>query len=231
MTLAVHRIWYVDRSVQVAKAILARVHLARTHSRTSIVLVACCCVREEQASETRVCNWNTVKDNDTKGCFIQRETQYLLQFTLSKQHYYSSTSKETSKQASGLDVSLHPTRNILHCNSTWKQSLLIFVLSLSTMSYIITAISNAGGAPEQAYRKMQSAGACPDRPFAGKCRQSAGWHSVCTALAWLSFPYSLYSLFTMLFCSWFLWLSFCLLNVFHLVTASSIPLSFCWWSP
>jgi hypothetical protein len=35
------------------------------------------------------------------------------------------------------------------------------------MSYVIAAISNAGGAPEQAYRKMQSAGACPERPFAG----------------------------------------------------------------
>lgn len=34
------------------------------------------------------------------------------------------------------------------------------------MSYVIAAISNAGGAPEQAYRKMQSAGACPERPFA-----------------------------------------------------------------
>ena len=37
------------------------------------------------------------------------------------------------------------------------------------MSYVIAAISNAGGAPEQAYRKMQSAGACPERPFAGMC--------------------------------------------------------------
>lgn len=35
------------------------------------------------------------------------------------------------------------------------------------MSYLIAAISNAGGAPEQAYRKMQSAGACPERPYAG----------------------------------------------------------------
>jgi hypothetical protein len=35
------------------------------------------------------------------------------------------------------------------------------------MSYVIVAISNAGGAPEQAYRKMQSAGACPERPYAG----------------------------------------------------------------
>jgi len=34
------------------------------------------------------------------------------------------------------------------------------------MSYVIAAISNSGGAPEQAYRKMQSAGACPERPFA-----------------------------------------------------------------
>lgn len=34
------------------------------------------------------------------------------------------------------------------------------------MSYTIAAISNAGGAPEQAYRKMQSAAACPERPFA-----------------------------------------------------------------
>lgn len=34
------------------------------------------------------------------------------------------------------------------------------------MSYFISAISNGGGAPEQAYRKMQSAGACPEAPFA-----------------------------------------------------------------
>lgn len=34
------------------------------------------------------------------------------------------------------------------------------------MSYFIAAISNGGGAPEQAYRKMQSAGACPEAPFA-----------------------------------------------------------------
>lgn len=36
------------------------------------------------------------------------------------------------------------------------------------MSYFIVSISNGGGAPEQAYRKMQSAGACPERPFAGE---------------------------------------------------------------
>ena len=35
------------------------------------------------------------------------------------------------------------------------------------MSYSIAAISNGGGAPEQAYRKMQSAGACAERPLAG----------------------------------------------------------------
>ena len=35
------------------------------------------------------------------------------------------------------------------------------------MSYFVAAISNGGGAPEQAYRKMQSAGACPEAPFAG----------------------------------------------------------------
>eukprot|EP00980_Cylindrotheca_fusiformis_P025335 scaffold13478_cov132-Cylindrotheca_fusiformis.AAC.28 len=34
------------------------------------------------------------------------------------------------------------------------------------MSYFIAAISNEGGAPEQAYRKMQAAGACPEKPFA-----------------------------------------------------------------
>jgi len=34
------------------------------------------------------------------------------------------------------------------------------------MSYCIVAISNDGGAPEQAYRKMQSAGACPEAPYA-----------------------------------------------------------------
>lgn len=34
------------------------------------------------------------------------------------------------------------------------------------MSYFITAISNGGGAPEQAYRKLQSAGACPEAPYA-----------------------------------------------------------------
>jgi hypothetical protein len=36
------------------------------------------------------------------------------------------------------------------------------------MSYFVVSISNGGGAPEQAYRKMQSAGACPERPYAGK---------------------------------------------------------------
>ena len=36
------------------------------------------------------------------------------------------------------------------------------------MSYFIASISNSGGAPEQAYRKMQAAGACPEKPFAGK---------------------------------------------------------------
>jgi hypothetical protein len=35
------------------------------------------------------------------------------------------------------------------------------------MSYFITAISNGGGAPEQTYRKLQSAGACPEAPYAG----------------------------------------------------------------
>ena len=39
-------------------------------------------------------------------------------------------------------------------------------------NYFIAAISNDGGAPEQAYRKMQSAGACPEAPFAGKNRLS-----------------------------------------------------------
>jgi len=34
------------------------------------------------------------------------------------------------------------------------------------MSYFISAISNEGGAPEQAYRKLQSAGACPENPYA-----------------------------------------------------------------
>jgi V-type H+-transporting ATPase subunit C len=34
------------------------------------------------------------------------------------------------------------------------------------MSYFVVATSNGGGAPEQAYRKMQSAGACPEAPFA-----------------------------------------------------------------
>lgn len=34
------------------------------------------------------------------------------------------------------------------------------------MSYFITAISNGGGAPEQAYRKLQSAGASPEAPYA-----------------------------------------------------------------
>lgn len=42
------------------------------------------------------------------------------------------------------------------------------VQSRLTMTYIIASIANAGGAPEQAYRKLQSAGACPDRPFAGE---------------------------------------------------------------
>jgi hypothetical protein len=39
---------------------------------------------------------------------------------------------------------------------------------MATSSYCIAAISNGGGAPEQAYRKMQSAGACPEKPFAGE---------------------------------------------------------------
>lgn len=34
------------------------------------------------------------------------------------------------------------------------------------MSYLITSISNSGGAPEQAYRKLQNAGACPSAPHA-----------------------------------------------------------------
>jgi len=34
------------------------------------------------------------------------------------------------------------------------------------MSYHITAISNGGGAPESAYRKLQEAGACSERPLA-----------------------------------------------------------------
>jgi len=34
------------------------------------------------------------------------------------------------------------------------------------MSYFITSISNEGGAPEQAYGKLQDAGACPEAPFA-----------------------------------------------------------------
>lgn len=33
-------------------------------------------------------------------------------------------------------------------------------------TYLIASISNSGGAPEQAYRKLQNAGACPERPFA-----------------------------------------------------------------
>ena len=39
-------------------------------------------------------------------------------------------------------------------------------ISLGRMSYFIVAISNGGGAPEQAYRKMQNAGACPEAPYA-----------------------------------------------------------------
>mmetsp|Transcript_49163 Transcript_49163/g.73061 ORF Transcript_49163/g.73061 Transcript_49163/m.73061 type:complete len:431 (-) Transcript_49163:244-1536(-) len=34
------------------------------------------------------------------------------------------------------------------------------------MPYYIAAISNSGGAPEQAYRKMQNAAACPEKPLA-----------------------------------------------------------------
>eukprot|EP00956_Cyclotella_meneghiniana_P002987 scaffold3655_cov51-Cyclotella_meneghiniana.AAC.1 len=34
------------------------------------------------------------------------------------------------------------------------------------MSYLITSISNSGGAPEQAYRRLQNAGACPSAPHA-----------------------------------------------------------------
>jgi hypothetical protein len=43
------------------------------------------------------------------------------------------------------------------------------------MSYFIAAISNGGGAPEQAYRKMQAAGACPEKPFAGKSDVASQW--------------------------------------------------------
>ena len=39
------------------------------------------------------------------------------------------------------------------------------------MSYYITAISNGGGAPESAYRKLQEAGACPEAPHAGELGQ------------------------------------------------------------
>jgi hypothetical protein len=35
-------------------------------------------------------------------------------------------------------------------------------------NYLIASISNGGGAPEQAYRKLQSSGACPEKPFAGR---------------------------------------------------------------
>ena len=34
------------------------------------------------------------------------------------------------------------------------------------MSYLITSISNSGGAPGQAYRRLQNAGACPSAPHA-----------------------------------------------------------------
>jgi len=34
------------------------------------------------------------------------------------------------------------------------------------MSYLIASISNGGGAPEQAYRRLQNTGACPTKPFA-----------------------------------------------------------------
>lgn len=47
------------------------------------------------------------------------------------------------------------------------------------MSYFIVSITNGGGAPEQAYRKMQSAGACPERPYAGEFLKS---FYVCTVL-------------------------------------------------
>ena len=50
----------------------------------------------------------------------------------------------------------------------------------ATMSYFVVSISNDGGAPEQAYRKMQSAGACPEAPFAGEpflllCSDACKW--------------------------------------------------------
>ena len=50
---------------------------------------------------------------------------------------------------------------------TWTLFSSLSRVPYSTMSYAIAAISNAGGAPEQTYRKLQSAGACPERPFAG----------------------------------------------------------------
>ena len=36
------------------------------------------------------------------------------------------------------------------------------------MSYQIVAISNEKGAPEQAYNKLERAGACPDANYAGE---------------------------------------------------------------
>ena len=58
--------------------------------------------------------------------------------------------------------------SVVRCRSFFLSVQTAFLVVLITMSYVIAAISNSGGAPEQAYRKMQSAGACPERPFAGK---------------------------------------------------------------
>jgi len=60
-------------------------------------------------------------------------------------------------------------------SSNGRASLSSSARTESTMSYLIAAISNAGGAPEQAYRKLQNAGSSNERPFAGKrCR----WHAL-----------------------------------------------------
>jgi hypothetical protein len=49
---------------------------------------------------------------------------------------------------------------------------------------VIAAISNLAGAPEQAYRKMQCAGASPEQPYAGAYSavsvSTLDWSQKCT---------------------------------------------------
>jgi hypothetical protein len=58
---------------------------------------------------------------------------------------------------------IHTTLFIISSSYTF-----LSCFTMSGTNYFICSISNAGGAPEQAYRKMQMAGASPERPLSGK---------------------------------------------------------------